>query len=273
MALSVIMAVYNGKLYLPQALESILTQTFRDFEFLVVDDGSTDESAQILAGAARRDPRIQIITNPANIGLTRSLNKVLAKARGTIIARMDADDIALPERFEKQIAFLQENSEVGVVGTAYYFINEEGGVIGGKTILVDDESIQKALIRFNPFLHSSVMIRKDFLNRVRGYDERYVRAQDYDLWMRLAPLCHFANLPEVLMKKRFTTSMISYTQERKQIESALRIRFEALQKGQYPWWCIIFCIKPFLATVLPLVLVRFVRIHIFNQGVYTRVRI
>lgn len=274
MMISVIMSVYNGERYLEEAIESILAQTLRDFEFLIVNDGSTDKSVKILAGAVSRDVRIRIITNPSNIGLTRSLNKAFAEARGTLIARMDADDVALPERFEKQVAFLQNNPEVGVVGTAYRFINEGGETVGDgeKAILTDNRSIQRALIRFNPFLHSSVMIRKGLLDRVGGYDERYKKAQDYDLWMRLAPLCKFANLSDVLMKKRFTADMISYAQERKQIKSAIRIRFKALQRRQYPWWCIVYCIKPFFATVFPVVFVRFVRTHMFNQKVYARMK-
>lgn len=272
MTISVIMAVYNGERYLEEAVESILTQTFLDFEFLIVDDGSTDKSAKILAGAASRDARFRVITNQANIGLTRSLNKALAQACGTLIARMDADDVAPPERFERQIAFLQNNPEVGVVGTAYRFINEEGETIGERAILTDNESIQRALIRFNPFLHSSVMMRKVLLDNVGGYDKRYTKAQDYDLWMRLAPLCHFANLSEVLMKKRFTADMISYAQERKQIKAAVRIRLEALKRRQYPWRCAIFLIKPFFAAILPVVIVRFLRVHMFNQHTYARVK-
>lgn len=266
------MSVYNGERYLEEAIESILAQTFRDFELLIVDDGSTDKSAKILAGAASRDVRIRIVTNPSNIGLTRSLNKALAEARGTLIARMDADDIALPERLERQIAFLQNNPEVGVVGTAYRFINGRGETIGEKVILGDNRLIQRVLIRFNPFLHSSVMIRKGLLDRIGGYDERYKKAQDYDLWMRLAPLCHFANLPEVLMKKRFTLDMISYTQERKQIRTAVQIRLAALQRGQFPWRCAIFLIKPFFATIFPVAIVRFLRVHMFNQHTYARVK-
>lgn len=272
MILSVITAVYNGERYLSEAIESILAQICRDFEFLIVDDGSTDKSVKILADAARRDVRIRIITNPGNIGLTRSLNKAFAEARGTLIARMDADDVALPERFERQVAFLQKNPEVGVVGTSYRFINERGETIGEKSILTDNESIQRALIRFNPFLHSSVMIRKGLLDRIGGYDERYKKAQDYDLWMRLAPLCKFANLPDALMEKRFTSDMISYAQERKQIRTAVQIRLAALQRGQFPWWCAIFLIKPFFATIFPVVLVRFLRVHMFNQPTYARVK-
>lgn len=270
MTLSVIMSVYNSEKYLAQALRSILTQTYRDFEFLIVDDGSTDMSAEILMEVAEQDRRIKIITNPTNIGLTASLNKALRAARGALIGRMDADDIALPERFMEQITFLESHHDVGVVGTAYEFIDAAGNSMGKKSVLTESNELRNALIRSNPFLHSSVMIRKDLLDRVHGYDERYSKAQDYDLWMRLSPLCHLANLSEALMKKRFTSGMISYAQERKQIQCALRVRSQALRRGEYPWWCVVFLVKPFLAIVFPAFFVRYVRVHFYKQERYAR---
>lgn len=116
------------------------------------------------------------------------------------------------------------------------------------------------------------MMRKSLLDHVGGYDEQYKKAQDYDLWMRCAPFCQFANLPDVLMKKRFTTDMISYAQERKQLKAAVRIRFAALRREQFPWWCSLFLVKPFLATFFPPSLVRFLRANIFGQSLYKRVR-
>ncbi len=225
MRVSILLSVYNGKRYVAHALESLLAQTYRDFELLVVDDGSTDGSAKILHELARRDARIRIITNEKNIGLARSLNRALGASQGEYVARMDADDVALPERLEKQVAFLDANPGVGIVGTAYRFINDAGEATGGKHPLTDSRPLKQALIRHNPFLHSSVMICKHLLNRVGGYDPSYHRAQDYDLWMRVVPLCELANLPEILMQKRFTTDMISYAREREQIRCALRVSY------------------------------------------------
>jgi glycosyltransferase involved in cell wall biosynthesis len=266
------MSVFNGERFLREAVLSIVKQTFVDFEFLIVDDASTDTTPQILRELAAQDARIRIITNPMNLGLTKSLNialRLASLAQDGFTARMDADDIALPTRLENQVDFLESHSDIGVVGTAYEFVDAQNRVVGQKHPPTTDDEIRRSLIRFNPFLHSSVMIRKTLLDEVNGYDESFRRAQDYDLWMRLAPLTKLANLPEVLMQKRFTTTMTSYASEREQIKTAVRIRATAIRRGQYPLWCTLFLLKPFLAMLLPTPLVRFIRIHIFKQNLYS----
>ncbi len=268
MTVSILLSVFNGERFLRQAVDSLLTQTYRDFELWIVNDASTDQTPQILDQLSREDSRVRIITNERNLGLTKSLNLALAQAQGSSIARMDADDIALPERLEKQVAYLDAHPDIDVVGTAYQFINAQNRVIGERHPSTDDEQIRRKLIIHNPFLHSSVLIRRALLDQVHGYDERFRRAQDYDLWMRLEPLTKLANLPNILMQKRFTTDMISYASEREQIKTAVTIRVAAIRRGQYPWWCAIYLIKPFLATILPLPLVRFLRTHVFGQKIY-----
>lgn len=268
MKVSVILSVYNSQHFIADAVESILTQTYRNFELIIIDDGSTDGTRKMLTEIAQMDTRVRILTNETNIGLTRSLNRALQEAHGNYIARMDADDIAFPNRLERQVAFLDARPEVGIVGATYQFINDAGQVIEEKHPPIYDRELRRALIRYNPFLHSSVMIRKELLDRVSGYDESFQRAQDYDLWMRLSPLCELANLPETLMQKRFTTHMVSYAREREQIRFALRVRLSAIARGQYPTRCLIFLIKPFLATILPSSLVRLARVHIFGQKMY-----
>ena len=264
------MSVWNGERYLRTDVESLLAQTYRDFELLVVNDASTDQTPTILSQFAQQDPRIRIITNSINLGLTKSLNRALKETQSDFIARMDADDIALPTRLQKQVAFLDAHPDVGIVGTAYQFINDAGDLVGEKHPPTQDHALRRALIRFNPFLHSSVMVRKTLLDRVHGWDETYRRAQDYDLWMRAAPLTKLANLPEVLMQKRFTIGMISYAKEREQIRSALRVRLLAIRRKQYRIWSMIFLVKPFLAIILPASVVRFVRIHLFKQHLYKK---
>ncbi|MFA4845408.1 MAG: glycosyltransferase [Patescibacteria group bacterium] len=278
--LSILMSVWNGERYLRTAVESLLAQTYQEFELLIVNDASSDRTSQILHELSQQDPRVRIITNKTNLGLTRSLNRALQDIQSDYVARMDADDIALPDRLEKQVAFLESHPDVGIVGTAYQFIGADNDVIGAhrrssriyggqeRHPPTQDAQLRRVLIRYNPFLHSSVMIRKTLLDRVHGYDETYHRAQDYDLWMRLSPLTRLANLPDVLMQKRFTTVMISYAKEREQIRSALRVRWNAIRRRQYPWWCCVYLTKPFFATILPASVVRFVRIHIFKQHMY-----
>ena len=226
MRVSVLMSVFNGERFVREAVLSILNQTFADFELLIVDDASTDATVGILHDLAQQDNRIHVLTNTTNLGLTKSLNIALRsafspsneasadrQAQGALIARMDADDIALPSRLEKQVAFLTKHPDIGMIGTAYQYIDATGNVVGEKHPPTTNEILHHSLIRFNPFLHSSVIVRKTLLDRVQGYNETFRRAQDYDLWMRLAPLTLFANLPEMLMQKRFTTTMISYSRE------------------------------------------------------------
>lgn len=268
MTLSVLMSVHNGEKYVREAIESILAQTYRDFEFVIVDDGSTDETNHILNTLAEKDSRVVVIKNKTNIRLTASLNKALRQAQGILIARMDADDVALPDRFRKQVAFLNAHPDIGVVGTAFEWIDEHGSVIEKRDVLTSHTDIHRALIRTNPFLHGSVMMRKELLDQVHSYNETYKKAQDYDLWLRLSSICRFANLPDVLMQKRMTRQMISFKNERTQIRFAVRARYEALKRDDYPLWCAIYLLKPFLATLFPLKFVRWIRVHVFQQKIY-----
>lgn len=268
MTISVILSVHKGKPYIEQAIQSILAQTYQDVEFLVVDDGSTDGSDDLLREIASKDDRIRIITNQTNLGLTKSLNLALHEARGDYIARMDADDIALPTRLEKQLNFLQAHPDIGMVGTAFEWIDDNGVVIGKPTIITDSTLLHSSLIRTNPFLHSSVLIRKQLLDRVQGYNEQFKKAQDYDLWLRLSSICRFANLPEILMQKRMSKHMISFKNEREQLRFAVHARWNALSRGDYPLWTLLYLVKPWIASVLPRSIVRWVRIHLFGQKIY-----
>jgi len=265
---SVIMSVYNGEKYLKEAIESILNQTFRDFEFIIVDDGSTDKTPEILNEYAKKDKRIKIITNPKNIGLTKSLNKALKIAKGEFIARIDADDISLPERLEKQVEFMKKNPEVGLLGTAYYEINQEGKIIGKKIFPLTDNELRKILIKYNPFFHSSVMIKKIALDKVGLYDESFPTAQDYDLWLRIAEHYKLANLNEFLMKRRYTKEMISIKKENEQIFWAQKARIKAIQRGQYPKWAFFYLLKPLLVSKMPFFLRKFLRKYFLRRKFY-----
>jgi glycosyltransferase involved in cell wall biosynthesis len=181
--ISVIMAVYNGAAHLREAVESILDQTYRDFEFIIVNDASTDSSQEILESFS--DERLVLIKNGTNVGLTKSLTIGLAKARGDYIARMDADDISLPERLEMQKAFLDTHPFVDVVGTAATIIDEDNHEQGvktppGGTMLLAFHQLLK-----NQILHPSVMFRKKVIVDAGGYNEAMPFVQDYELWSRL----------------------------------------------------------------------------------------
>lgn len=219
---SVVMSVYNGSRYLREAMDSILSQTFRDFEFIILNDGSTDGSAEIIRSYC--DTRIRYVEKNENMGLTRSLNQGLSMARGVYIARMDADDISLPKRFEHQIAFLDAHPEVGVLGTAAQLINGSG--IKGEIIRFSPEhGFLRWLMCFvvNPIIHPSVMVRRHWIEQVGGYDEHMVTSQDYELWCRLSGLTRLANITDVLLLLRKHEENISSVRFKEGIEKVFEV--------------------------------------------------
>lgn len=211
---SVLICVYNGEKYISQALESIYNQTYQDFEVIIVDDGSTDGTSDILV--EMKDSRTFIYRNAQNKGLTKSLNLGLKLCRGRYIARMDADDISLPRRFEKQVEFLGKNSDYALVGSSYYQMSEDGKIVSLIKVLTGDSEIREGLKNQNWFGHGTVMIRRDCLSKLEGYDERYKLAQDYDLWIRVAEKYKVDNIGEPLYCWRTVPSRISNTKKEEQ---------------------------------------------------------
>ncbi len=207
---SVIMSVYNAEKHVKEAIDSILNQTFSDFEFIIVNDGSTDRTSEILKSYT--DLRL-IIVNQANKGVTRSLNKAIEMARGQYIARMDADDISLPQRLQMQVEFLEEHPAVSLVGTSVLQIDEDGKIMAEWSLLTESAQIKKALLTENQFCHGSVMFRRERIEKVGGYREEFERAQDYDLWLRIAEHYEVANLATPLYKWRFTANGISVSRK------------------------------------------------------------
>ena len=197
---TVLMAVYNGEKYLREAIDSILNQTFEDFEFLIINDGSTDRTSEVLQ--SYRDSRIKIINNKKNVGLTKSLNKGLRMARGEYIARMDADDVSMPERLERQVKFSDKNKDVGLLGSPWYTINADGRKTG-----VSEAASCKQDAHF--MCHGATLIRKNCLEEIGLYREIFEYAQDYDLWLRIANEFEVANLREPLYKLRIYGDSIS----------------------------------------------------------------
>jgi glycosyltransferase involved in cell wall biosynthesis len=193
---TVLMPVYNGEKYLDEAIDSILGQTFKDFEFLIVNDGSTDKTGEILK--SYNDLRIKIINNEKNIGLTKSLNKGLKSARGEYIARQDADDISMPERLEKEVEFLEMHQDYAVVGTFAKIINENSKILYFLERPVEDSKIREVFKKDNCIIHGSSMIRKACLSEIGFYNELMLRSQDYELWLRLSKKYRFANIAKYL---------------------------------------------------------------------------
>lgn len=212
---SVIMAVHNGERYLREAISSILGQTFTDFEFIIIDDGSSDQSPEIILSF--NDPRIIFLRNERNLGLTISLNRGLDVARGDYIARMDSDDISLPERLAKQVAFMDAHPQVGACSTWALDINEAGQIIGERNTLVG-EQLDNFYWRTS-LIHPAAMIRFAGRDDLR-YDQNIRYSQDYDFWLRIRSQSKLENLPEHLLLYRVHQQSITATRSEKQITIA-----------------------------------------------------
>ena len=223
---SVLIAVRNGIPHVKEAIDSVLTQSMRSLELIVVDDGSTDGTSDILEQMARHDNRLQIIRNSISLGLTRCLNLALGCASGKYIARIDHDDLWLVEKLAKQTSYLDLHPEVALLGTAYR--EQDIGGRWSRTPLLPlcqtDAEIRAALYCFNPFFHSSILIRRDLLISLGGYDERYRYSQDYALWVQVLRHTQAATLPEVLCLRRVGEDNISFRKESAQRLNALRAK-------------------------------------------------
>jgi len=207
---TVIMPVYNAERYVSEAIDSILTQTFTDFEFIIIDDGSTDGSPDIIG--QYEDKRIRFIRKPRNEGLVSALNLGIELALGEYIARMDADDIALPERLEKQVAFLDSHPDVVVVGTKAWRIDPAGKIIESMISVTRWEDVHRYLRSgANRLIHSSVMMRTEIVRKIGGYREQFPHAEDIDLWLRILEHGKICNLPEKLMLYRSNSSGVRLT--------------------------------------------------------------
>ena len=202
--ISIIMSVYNAEEYLNAAIQSIINQTYSDWELIIINDSSNDESYNIMNKCAERDSRIRIIDNAQNLGLTKSLNIGIDYAKGEYIARLDADDVADPTRLEKQINHLKENPDVVLVGTGGYIVDENGDILNSIRVVKNRYLIKKMLLYGNLFIHSSLMVKKDALVGIGKYRSKFVHSQDYDLILRLNEHYSLANLSEPLTYWRFS---------------------------------------------------------------------
>lgn len=230
---SVIMSTHNGERFIKEAINSVLGQTFSDFEFLIIDDCSTDLTSVILADYSQKDQRIKIISNSENLGLTKSLNKAIQQAQGEYIARMDDDDISLPERLQKQLSFMEKNPKIALVGCLGLIIDERGETIGEKNLALGFPEIKKRLLFNNQFIHSSLFIRKSVLDKEGFYNNNFKKAQDYELVLRLAGKYPVINLAEKLLKWRFLPASISWKNKEQQ-KYAIMARWWAITKYGYP---------------------------------------
>ena len=225
--ISVLMPVYNGEKYLRIAIQSILDQSFKDFEFIIVDDCSTDKSWKIIKKYAAADKRIITLRNKKNLRATKTLNRGLWKALGKYVARMDADDFSYPDRLQKQFNFMESHPKVGVSGGSIEICNHNLKVLNVRRYPLNDTSVRKIIFRYSPFAHPATIWRRSLLDMVGGYNGDIPLSQDYELYFRIGKICRFANLTDILLKLRTHDDSSSIIVGRYQEQFTLYTRIKA----------------------------------------------
>lgn len=218
---TVLMSVYNGEKFLKEAVESILNQTFDDFEFLIINDGSTDKSVEIIKEF--NDERIRLINNETNLKLIASLNKGINLAKGKYIARMDCDDISMPERLENQVKFLEENKEYGLVGTWYEIIDAEGNKNKKVSYPTNNDLIKLFLSLNCPLAHGSIIGRTELFKKNSYGSKTYSAVEDYELWTRISKETKIYNIPKYLFRYRVYGESYSDTKTEKMYNETLQL--------------------------------------------------
>jgi glycosyltransferase involved in cell wall biosynthesis len=249
--ISVVMSVYNGEKYLKESIESILNQTYENFEFLIIDDGSTDNSKEILKSYESQDRRIKLFFREENRGLTKNLNFLINNSRGKYIARMDADDVSFKDRFEKQINFFSHNLEIDILGTFAIDIDEYGNIIRTRTVPINDKEIKKMILKLSPLIHPTVMFKKNALEKISFYNEKFLTSQDLDMWYRAMAIgLKFHNIDEPLLYYRYDSN---YNKKRhlKYRVNDFKVRFNGYKINKVPiiYWYNLFI--PLVLGILP----------------------
>ena len=226
--MSVIMAAYNAEHFIALTIESILVQTYANWELTIVDDASTDSTPSIIRAYCMKDARIKSVRLEKNSGQTAALNHALTGAKGLYVINLDSDDIALPQRFEVQVCFLEMHLDIAAIGSAVDVINDKGMSTGTKTKPIRPEEISFRSLLQTPFVHSSVCMRRNVLAALNGYDPAYLYAEDYDLWSRMISNGYtLANMPEILTRFRVHTSAVTIMSKTQKIQSEEAFRINA----------------------------------------------
>ena len=199
---SVVMPVYNAEKFVGEAIESILSQTFRNFEFLIIDDASTDRSWEIIKKYSLRDKRIKALRNLQNLRTTKTLNKGIKLASGKYMVRMDSDDWSFKDRIRSQVDFMNKHPEIGVSGGIIEVCDENLNVLNRRAYPLTDKSVRRKIFMYSPFAHPATIWRIEKLKEVGGYNENIPLSQDYELYFRIGKISKFGNLNKVLLKLR-----------------------------------------------------------------------
>lgn len=234
---------------LKRSIDSLLEQTLEDWELILVDDGATPENLNLINSYS--DKRINLIKNEVNLGLTKSLNKAFRESSGEYIARLDSDDFCLPDRLMKQVEHLKNHQDLVLVGSAYDEIVEGEKVTQSVSMVTGSELINKCLPQFNPFAHSTLMVKREPFEKLKGYDEYFRYAQDYDLVFRLSKIGKMDNINEVLVVRNISTENISFKRFKQQLRFALRTRLRAAREYGCDFRSFVLFVKSFVVLALP----------------------
>lgn len=223
---SVLLPTHNSESFIAEAITSILNQSYKNFEFIIIDDGSTDGTRKILSQFS--DPRIRIIEHPRNLGIVRSLNDGIVAAKGKYIMRMDADDISMPQRIEKQLEFMEKNLDVGLCGSCMEVFGEKNYIWKAPET---DLEIKTRLFFESPIAHPTVCIRKSILDKNQLiYKKDYQYVEDYKLWMEMSKVTKIGNIQEVLLKYRMHRSQIGVKKAKEQVKMLNKVLLENIQE-------------------------------------------
>lgn len=244
---SFVMSVFNQERFLKKSIKSILNQSFKNFEFLILDDCSTDKSLRIIKSF--KDRRIKVFQRQKRQRLAKGLNLLIKQAKGKYICRMDGDDISLVNRLKDQVEFLDKHPQVALVGAWVKIINDKGEIIGEFKHPAKYQKIREIILSRNCFIHPSVVFRKSVFEKIGGYDESLFYSQDYDLFLRLVIKYRCVNLPQFLLKFRWHPD---FKKQKEQHQIALKIRLKAIKEYGYQQWEIVKLIKPFIFYLIPI---------------------
>ena len=233
-AISVILPVFNGARYVSEAIRSITNQSFRDFELIIIDDGSTDNSLKIIELIIAGDDRCRVLSRE-NKGIVFSCNQALAMARGDYVFRMDADDIAMPHRFERQVSYLRLNPNCVALGTGALLIDPDGLPLTKYSTVFDHEGIDSAHLNgITLIVHPTVAMQRQAAIGVGGYRQEYEWAEDIDLFLRLAEIGRLANLPDILLEYRQHLGSVGHAKRAKQLEAQFAATVDARRRRGLP---------------------------------------
>lgn len=224
------MSNYNNDEFLIKSIDSVLNQSFKNFEFIIIDDASTDNSWKIIKEFSKKDDRIKTIKNKKNKNIVRSVNKGLLLAKGKYIARFDSDDVCKKERFEKQIHFMEKNPQIGVCGSSINFINKKNEKIGKKIYPQNNHEIRKIILSRNPFCNPTTLIQKKCFDEFGLYNPKFLYAEDYEFWLRINQKYKFYNFTEPLLNYRVSEKNCSIIKQKEMIFVTVKVKKMAVKE-------------------------------------------